>query len=141
MSDSEDDGVSPSQHKSAMKKQLFRKNDPPKSSSGSDEEEEFLEEEDVDQSIDGQSGTPFESKSSAAMFSQITEMSRHLAEMMEMHRKQQLMEKKKSARSSLSFESPPPANSANLRLHSRRLELLLILSARRRRMRISNVTL
>jgi hypothetical protein len=34
-----------------------------------------------------------------------------LAEMTEMHRKQQLMEKKKTARSSLSFESPPPARS------------------------------
>ncbi len=110
-SDSSEDGVSPSQHKLAMKKQLSRKNDPPKSSSGSDEEEEEVEEEDADQSIDGQSGTSFQSKSSAAMYSKITEMSRQLelAEMMEMHRKQQVMEKKKSARSSLSFESPPPA--------------------------------
>ena len=83
------------QYKFAMKKQLSSKKVPPKSSSGSDEEEEFVEEEDVDQSIDGQSGSPFESKSSAAMYSHITEMSRQLAEMMEMHRKQQLMEKKK----------------------------------------------
>ncbi len=45
------------------------------------------------------------------MFSKITEMSRQLAEMMEMHRKQQLMAKKKTARSALSFESPPPAKS------------------------------
>ena len=43
------------------------------------------------------------------MYSHITEMSRQLAEMMEMHRKQQLMEKKKTARTSLTFESPPPA--------------------------------
>jgi hypothetical protein len=79
LSDSSDDGVSPSQHKLAMKKQLSRKNDPPKSSSGSDEEEEEVEEEDADLSIDGQSGTPFESKSSAAMYSKNTEMSRQLA--------------------------------------------------------------
>ena len=76
LSEAEDDGVSPSQHKLAMKKQLTAMNDPPKSSSGSDEEEEEVEEEDADQSIDGQSGTCFESKSSAAMFSKITEMSR-----------------------------------------------------------------
>jgi hypothetical protein len=90
-------------------KQLARKNVPPKSSSGSDEQEEEVEDEDADQSIDGQSGTSFESKSSATMYSKITEMSRQLAEMMEMHRKQQLMAKKKTARAALSFESPPPA--------------------------------
>ena len=95
LSDSSDDGVSPSQHKLEMKKQWSRKTVPPQASSGSDEEEEFVEEEDVDQSIDGQSGSPFESKSSAAMYSKITEMSRRLAEMMERHRKQQLMPKKK----------------------------------------------
>jgi hypothetical protein len=109
LSDSDGDGVSPSQHKLAMKKQLTRMNDPPKSSSGSDEEEEEVEEEDADQSIDGESCTFFQSKSSAATFSKITELSRQLAEMTELHRKQQLMEKKKTARSSLSFESPPPA--------------------------------
>jgi hypothetical protein len=38
-------------------------------------------------------------------------MSRLLAKMMEMHRKQQLMAKKKSAQAALSFESPPPAKS------------------------------
>ncbi len=72
LSDSEDDGVSPSQHKMAIMKQLSRKKVPPKSSSGSDEEEEDVEEEDADQSIDGQSGTSFDSKSSAALFSKIT---------------------------------------------------------------------
>ena len=111
LSEAEDDGVSPSQHKLAMKKQLTRKNDRPNSSSGSDEEEEEVEEEVVDQSIDGESGTFFQSKSSAATFSRITELSRQLAEMTELHRKQQLMEKKKTARSSLSFDSPPPAKS------------------------------
>jgi hypothetical protein len=45
------------------------------------------------------------------MISKITEMSRQLAEMMEMHRKQQLMAKKKTARAALSFESPPLAKS------------------------------
>jgi hypothetical protein len=84
LSDSSDDGVSPSQHKLAMKKQLSRTKVSPKSSSGSDAEEEEVEEEDADQSIDGQSGTSFDSKSSAAMFSKITEMSRQLAEMMEL---------------------------------------------------------
>ena len=44
------------------------------------------------------------------MYSKITEMSSQLAEMMEMHRKQKLMAKKKTARAALSFESPPPAN-------------------------------
>jgi hypothetical protein len=141
LSDSEDDGVSPGQHKLAMMKQLAHKKVPPKSTSGSDEEEELVEEEDAQQSIDGQSGTSFESKSSPAMFSKITEMSTQLAEMMEMHRKQQLMSKKKTARAALSFESPSPANPANLRVHSLRQELLPILSARRRQMRISNATL
>jgi hypothetical protein len=96
-----------------MMKQLADKNIAPNSTSCSDEEEELVEEEDAEQSIDGRSGTPFESKSSAAMFSKITEMSRQLAEMMEMHRKQQLMAKKKTARGNLSFDSPPPAKSAN----------------------------
>jgi hypothetical protein len=92
-----------------MTKQLSRKPVPPQSRSGSDGEEEFVEEEDADQSIDGHSGSPFETKSTAAMYSHITEMGRQLAEIMEMHRKQQLMEKKKTARTSLTFESPPPA--------------------------------
>ncbi len=51
LSEAEDDGVSPGQHKSAMKKQLTRMNDPPKSSSGSDEEEEEVEDEDADQTF------------------------------------------------------------------------------------------
>ncbi len=42
-------------------------------------------------------------------------MSSQLAEMMEMHRKQQLMAKKKTARAILSFESPPPAKSRKLK--------------------------
>ncbi len=94
-----------------MMKQLADKNVAPNSMSFSDEEERLVEEEDAEQSIDGQSGTSFESKSSAAMISKITEMSRQLAEMMEMHWKQQLMAKKKTARAALSFESPPPAKS------------------------------
>jgi hypothetical protein len=108
LSEAEDDGVSPSQYKLAMKNQLTRKKVPPNSNSGSDEEEEEVEEEDADESFDGESGTSVQSKSSAATFSKISELSRRLAEMTELHRKQQLMEKKKTARSSLSFESPPP---------------------------------
>ncbi len=72
LSDSEDDGVSPSQHKLANMKQLAHKNVALNSTSYSDEEEQLVEEEDAEQSIDGQSGTSFESKSSAAMFSKIT---------------------------------------------------------------------
>jgi hypothetical protein len=49
------------------------------------------------------------------MFSKITEMSRQLAEVMEMHRKQQLMAKKKTARAALSFELPSPAKSRILK--------------------------
>ncbi len=92
LSDSEDDGVSPSQsqHRLATMKQMVKHDVEPNSTSGNDEEEEEVEEEDVKQSIDGRSCTSFESKSSAAMFSKITEMSRQLAEMMEMHREQQL---------------------------------------------------
>jgi hypothetical protein len=67
----------------------------PNSTSGSNEEEEEEEKEDAEQFIDGQSGNSFESKSSAAIFSKITWMRRQLAEIMEMHRKQQLMAKKK----------------------------------------------
>ncbi len=111
------------------------------STSGSDEEEEEEDEEEVEESIDGQSGTLFESTLTAANFSRFAEMSRQFAEMMEMHRKQpQLMAKKKSAWASLSFDSPPPAKSANWRVPSCRKDLQQILSARHRQMRISNVT-
>jgi hypothetical protein len=99
----------------AMKKYLAKHDLVPNSTSGSDEEEDEVEGEDVEQSIDGQSGTSFESTSSAAMFSKTTEMSRQLAEMMEMHREQQLMAKKKTARGALSFDSPPPAKSRKLK--------------------------
>jgi hypothetical protein len=61
LSDSEDDGVSPGRYKLAMKKQLAHKKVLPNSTSSSDEEEELVEEEDAEQSIDGQSGTSFES--------------------------------------------------------------------------------
>jgi hypothetical protein len=69
------------------------------SSSGSNEEEEEEEEDDeeVEQSFDGHSGSGFESTSSAAMYSRVTEMSRQSAEMMEMHRNQQLIAQIKSA--------------------------------------------
>jgi hypothetical protein len=68
-SDSDDDGVSLSQHELAMKKQLADHHVAPNSTSGSDEEEEVVEEEDVEQSIEAQSGTSFESTSTAAIFS------------------------------------------------------------------------
>ncbi len=45
LSDSEDDGVSPSQHKLAMMKQLAHKNVAPSSTSCSDEEEQLVVEE------------------------------------------------------------------------------------------------
>ncbi len=48
---------------------------------------------------------PSVGKGSDAMFSKFTEMTRHFAEMMERHRKEQLMAKKKTARSALSFAS------------------------------------
>ena len=48
-----------------MMKQLADKNVAPNSTSCSDEEEQLVEEEDAEQSVDGQSGTSFESKSSA----------------------------------------------------------------------------
>ncbi len=85
LSDSADDDVSPSQHKLAMKKQLADHHVVPNLKSGSDEEEEEVEEE---QSIDGQSGTSFESTSTTAIFSRSTEMNHQFAEMMKMHRKQ-----------------------------------------------------
>jgi hypothetical protein len=62
LSESEDDGISPSQHKLAMMKQLAEKKVAPKSTFGSDEEEELVEEEEAEQSIDAQSGISFESK-------------------------------------------------------------------------------
>ncbi len=86
----------------------------PNSASGSDEEEEEVEE-DVEQSVEAQSSTSFESTSTAAIFSGFTKMSRQLAEMMEIHRKQQLVAKKKSARGALSFDSPPLAKSQKLK--------------------------
>jgi hypothetical protein len=41
-------------------------------------------------------------------------MSLQFAEMMELHRKQQLMAKKKYARAALSFDSPPPTSSRKM---------------------------
>jgi hypothetical protein len=79
LSDSDGDGVSPRQYKLAMQKQLAHKNVAPNSTSDSDEEEALVVEEGAEQSIDGQSGTSFESKSSSALFSKIAEMSRQLA--------------------------------------------------------------
>jgi hypothetical protein len=111
LSDSEDDSVSPSQHKLAMMKKLAHMSVAPNSTSDSDEEEQLVEEKDAEQSIDGQYGTSFESKSSAAVFSKITKMSCQSAKMMEMYRQQQLMAKIKTARAALSFKSPPPAKS------------------------------
>jgi hypothetical protein len=87
----------------------------PNSMSGSDEEEEGEDEEEVEQSIDGQSGAGFESTSSASIFSRTTEISRQLAEMMEMNRKQRLMAQKKSARAALSFDSHPPTTPRKLK--------------------------
>ncbi len=114
------------------------------STSDSDAEEEEEDAEEVQlsmlQSNDGQSGSPVKSTSIAAIFSKFTEMSRQFAQMMELHRKQQLMANKKSARASLSFDSPPPAKSAYCRILSRRKDLQRILSARHRQMRIWNVT-
>jgi hypothetical protein len=72
LSDSEDDGVSLSQHKLAMKKQLADHHVAPNSTSGSDEEEEEVEEEDVEQFIAAQSGTSFELTSTTAIFSRFT---------------------------------------------------------------------
>ncbi len=66
----------------------------PNSTSGSDEEEEEEDEDEVKQSNDGKSGTPFESTSTAAIFSRFTEMSRQFAEMGGMHKKQQLVANK-----------------------------------------------
>ncbi len=86
----------------------------PNSTSGSDEEEEEEDEEDVGQSNDGQSGTLFESTSTAAIFSMFTEMSSQFAEMMELHRKQHLMARK-SARALLPCYSPPPVKSCKLK--------------------------
>ena len=107
LSDSEDDAVSPSQHKLAMAKAIAAKSALPDSSSGGEEEEEQAFEEDLEESIEGQSIAPAAITSTDAMFSKFTEMSRHFAEMMEQHRKEQLMAKK-TARSALSFDSPPP---------------------------------
>ncbi len=97
-----------------MKKQLAKHDVVPDSMSGSDEDEEEVVEE-VEQSLDGRSGISFESKSSAAMFSNITETSSQLAEMMEMHRKLHLMAKKKNARTALSFDLPPLAKHCKLK--------------------------
>ncbi len=49
LSDSEDDDVSPSQHKLAMMEQLADKNVAPNSTSCSDEGEQLVEEEDAEQ--------------------------------------------------------------------------------------------
>jgi hypothetical protein len=57
LNESEDDGISLSQHKLAMKKLLADHNVVLNSTSGSDEEEEEVEEEDGEQSIEAPSGT------------------------------------------------------------------------------------
>ena len=58
LSDSEDDAVSPSQHKLAMATAFADKSALPNSSSGGEEEEENDDEEDLEQSIDVQSIAP-----------------------------------------------------------------------------------
>ncbi len=108
LSDSEDDAVSPSQHKLAMAKAFAEKSVVLNSSSGGEEEEGNADEEDLEQSIDVQSIAPAAITSTDAMFSKFTEMTCHFAEMMEQHKKEQLMAKNKTARSALSFDSPPP---------------------------------
>jgi hypothetical protein len=90
-----------------MKKQLADHHVAPNSTSGSDEEEDDDEEENVEQSFNGQSGTSFKSTLTAAVFSRFTEMSSQFAEVMEMHRKQKLKPKIKTARGAISFDSPP----------------------------------
>ncbi len=115
--DSDDDGVSLSQHKLAMKKQMADNYVVPNSTSGSDEEEEEenASEEEIEQSADGQTCTLFESTSTTSIFSRFTKISRQFAEMMEMHRKQQLFATKKPVLASLSFDQPPSAKSRKLK--------------------------
>ncbi len=60
------------QHKLTMKKQMADQHVVLISSSSSNEEEEEVVQEDVEQSIDGQSGTSFESTSTTAIFSRFT---------------------------------------------------------------------
>jgi hypothetical protein len=76
LSDSDDDGFSPSQHKLAMKKQMAKHDMEPNSTSASDEEKEEEEENEEEQSIDGESNTCIESTTTTAFFSRFTEMSR-----------------------------------------------------------------
>ena len=104
LGDSEDDAVSPSQHKLALAKAFAQKSVSSNSSSDGEEEEEV---EDFELSKKVQSMAPVTITSTDAKFSKFTEMSRHFAEMMEQHRKEQLMSKK-TTRSALSFDSPPP---------------------------------
>jgi hypothetical protein len=95
-SEDRDDAVSPSQHKLAMAKEIADKSVVPNSSSNGDEEDENDYEEDLEQSIDVQSIAPAAITSTNAMFSKFTGMTRQFAEMMEQHRKEQLMANKKN---------------------------------------------
>ncbi len=115
MSDSYVDDVSRSQHKLAIRKQMAKHDMAPNSTAASDEEKAVEDDDEVEQSIDGQSSTCFESTMTAAFFSRFTEMSRQFAKMMDMHRKQQLVAKKKSASGAFTFDSPPPAKFRKLK--------------------------
>jgi hypothetical protein len=83
LSDSEDDAVSPNQHKLAIAKAFAEKSVVPNSSSGGEEEEENADKEDLEQSIEVRSIAPPAITSTDAMFSKFTEMTRHFAEMMD----------------------------------------------------------
>ncbi len=90
LTDSEDNGCSPSQHILEMKKQMADHDVVPNSTSGSDEEEEEVVVEEVEQSADVESGTS-SAISADAIMSKFTEMSCQFAEMMEQQKKLQLM--------------------------------------------------
>ncbi len=143
LSESEDDAVSPSQHKLAMAKEIADKSVVPNSSSGGEEEEENDDEEDLEQSLDVQSIAPAAITSTDAMFSKFTEMTCHFAEMMEQHWKEQLMAKKKTAQSALSFDSPPQPKSRKLPIRfmpeRNAAEIVSASAAPPKRMRILNV--
>jgi hypothetical protein len=79
-----------------MAKSFAEKSVVPNSSSGGEDEEENADEEESEQSIEVQSIASAAITSTDAMLSKFTEMTRHFAKMMEQHRKEQLMAKKKN---------------------------------------------
>jgi hypothetical protein len=100
LSDAEEDD-SPSQYRKEMARKQSRGQSDDEEEEEDDVEEEELEEEEED-------FEPVKEKSVQSMYTEVINIARQLTTRLEDTRKKELMSRKKSARQSLAFDSPPP---------------------------------